>query len=135
MQNPLYLYVPGYLTTLSRHFGSPETTLVRSEVSVGNNASQRRVKLIPDLIVTFGINAQHVLDQGGTPLTTTGNLLTLSWKSLFTTPTEMTYAQREKAIRPSVSPNTGDMMVRVANGIHSPWQVTGSWKEHTSLFQ
>ena len=31
MNNPIYLYRPGYLTTLHRHFGSLDTTLVISE--------------------------------------------------------------------------------------------------------
>ena len=41
MQNPLHLFVPGYLTTLSRHFGSPETNLVLSEVPLGHSPTQR----------------------------------------------------------------------------------------------
>ena len=57
MQNPLYLYVPGYLTTLSRHFGSTESTLVLSEVPVGHDTRQRRGILIPDLIVAFNVDA------------------------------------------------------------------------------
>lgn len=65
MQNPLYLYAPGYLTTLSRHFGSPKTTLVWSEVPVGHTTSQRRGLLIPDLVVAFGVNAQQIIDQWG----------------------------------------------------------------------
>lgn len=65
MQNPLYLYVPGYLTTLSRHLGSPETTLVLSEVPVGNHTSQRQGILIPDLIVAFGVNVEQVVRQWG----------------------------------------------------------------------
>ena len=65
MQNPLYLYVPGYLTTLSRHFDSPDTTLVLSEVPVGHRTSQRRGILIPDLIVAFGVNVELVVGQWG----------------------------------------------------------------------
>ena len=65
MQNPLHLYVPGYLTTLSRHFGSPETTLVLSEVPVGHRTSQLRGILIPDLIVAFDVNVELVIDQWG----------------------------------------------------------------------
>ena len=65
MQNPLHLYVPGYLTTLIRHFGSPDTTLVFSEVPVGHRTSQRRGILIPDLIVAFDVNAQQVMEQSG----------------------------------------------------------------------
>ena len=65
MQNPLHLYVPGYLTTLSRHFGSPDTTLVLSEVPVGRVASQRRGILIPDLIVAFNVDVKQVIEQWG----------------------------------------------------------------------
>ena len=65
MQNPLHIYVPGYLTTLSRHFGSPDTTLVFSEVPVGHRTSQRQGILIPDLIVAFDVNAQQVIEQWG----------------------------------------------------------------------
>ena len=65
MQNPLHIYVPGYLTTLSRHFGSPDTTLVLSEVPVGHRTSQRRGILIPDLIVAFDVNVEQVIDQWG----------------------------------------------------------------------
>ena len=65
MQNPLHIYVPGYLTTLSRHFGSPDTTLVFSEVPVGHRTSQRQGILIPDLIVAFAVNAQQVIEQWG----------------------------------------------------------------------
>jgi len=65
MQNPLHIYVPGYLTTLSRHFGSPDTTLVLSEVPVGRHTSQRRGILIPDLIVAFGVDVNQVIEQWG----------------------------------------------------------------------
>ena len=63
MQNPLYLYVPGYLTTLSRQLGSPDTTLVLSEVPVGYRPGQRRGILIPDLIVAFNVNVGQVVGQ------------------------------------------------------------------------
>ena len=65
MQNPLHIFVPGYLTTLSRHFGSPDTTLVLSEVPVGRLTSQRRGILIPDLIIAFGVDVGQVIDQWG----------------------------------------------------------------------
>ena len=65
MQNPLHIYVPGYLTTLSRYFGSPDTTLVLSEVPVGHRTSQRRGILIPDLIVAFDVDVEQVIDQWG----------------------------------------------------------------------
>ena len=65
MQNPLHLYLPGYLTTLRRHFGSPESNLVLSEVPLGNSPRQRRGILIPDLTVAFDVNVEAVIDQWG----------------------------------------------------------------------
>ena len=65
MQNPLYLYLPGYLTTLRRHFGSPETTLVLSEVPLGNSPKQQRGILIPDLTVAFGVDVDAIIAQWG----------------------------------------------------------------------
>ena len=41
MNNPIYLFRPGYLTTLHRHFGSLETILVISETPLGWQHSQR----------------------------------------------------------------------------------------------
>ncbi len=65
MQNPLYLHLPGYLTTLRRHFGSPETTLVLSEVPLGNSPRQQRGILIPDLTVAFGVDVDAIIAQWG----------------------------------------------------------------------
>ena len=64
-QNPLYLYLPGYLTTLRRHFGSPETNLVLSEVPLGHSPRQRRGILIPDLTVAFGVDVDAIIAQWG----------------------------------------------------------------------
>jgi hypothetical protein len=65
MQNPLHLFVPGYLTTLSRHFGSPETNLVLSEVPLGHSPTQRQGILVPDLTIAFGVNVEQILAQHG----------------------------------------------------------------------
>ena len=65
MQNPLYLHLPGYMTTLRRHFGSPETTLVLSEVPLGRSPRQRRGILIPDLTVAFGVDVDAIIAQWG----------------------------------------------------------------------
>ena len=65
MQNPLYLHLPGYMTTLRRHFGSPETTLVLSEVPLGNSPRQRRGILIPDLTVAFDVDVDAIIAQWG----------------------------------------------------------------------
>ena len=35
MNNPIYLYVPGYLSTLPGHFGSQDSILVPAEVPLG----------------------------------------------------------------------------------------------------
>ena len=65
MQNPIYLHLPGHLTTLHRHFGSLETTLVLSEVPVGRQVGQREGILIPDLIIAFDVDAALVIAQRG----------------------------------------------------------------------
>ena len=65
MQNPIYLHLPGHLSTLYRHFGSLETTLVLSEVPVGRDVAQREGILIPDLIIAFDVDAALVIAQRG----------------------------------------------------------------------
>ena len=51
MQNPIYLHLPGHMAALSRHFGSPDTTIVLGKVPVGWNVSRRLGLRIPDLII------------------------------------------------------------------------------------
>ena len=65
MNNPLYLYRPGYITTLHRHFGSLDSTLVLSEVPLGWRPSQRRDTLIPDLLVAFEVDTAAIIAQKG----------------------------------------------------------------------
>ena len=63
MQNILHLHIAGYMTTLSRHFGSPESTLVLGEVPVYPRPS--RNARVPDLIVAFNVNPATVVAQMG----------------------------------------------------------------------
>ena len=66
MNNPLYLHVPAHMASLARHLGFPETTLVLGEVPVGwRPTGDRRVVLIPDLIVAFDIDTQEVIRRYG----------------------------------------------------------------------
>ncbi len=65
MNNPLYLYRPGYLTTLHRHFGSLDTTLVISETPLAWRHSQQVGLLIPDLLVAFDVDPDTVITQRG----------------------------------------------------------------------
>ena len=65
MQNPIYLYGPGYLAALRRCLGAVATTLVLGEVPVGWIPGQREGILIPDLLVAFGVNPAVVIAQRG----------------------------------------------------------------------
>ena len=65
MQNPIYLYLPGHLSALARHFGNHETTIVLGEVPVGWNVRRRRGIRIPDLTVAFNVNRAKVIDDDG----------------------------------------------------------------------
>ncbi len=72
MQNPIHLYVPGYLTSLSLHFGDSETNLILSEVPLGKTPRQRAGILIPDLMVAFNVDVAMVIAQQGYALDTHG---------------------------------------------------------------
>ena len=61
MNNPIYLYVPGYLATLHRHFGSLDTTLVLAETPLGRHHRQREGILIPDVMIAFEVNVAAVI--------------------------------------------------------------------------
>ena len=65
MQNPVYLYLPGHLAALARHFGSPDTTIVLGEVPVGWNVRRRRGLRIPDLTIAFNVDRAAVIDNNG----------------------------------------------------------------------
>ena len=65
MQNPLYLYMPGHLSALARHFGNPDTTIVLGEVPVGWNVRRRRGLRIPDLMIAFGVDRAGVIGNNG----------------------------------------------------------------------
>ena len=72
MQNPIHLYVPGYLTSLSLHFGESETNLILSEVPLGHTPRQGAGILIPDLMVAFDVDVAMVIAQRGYALDTHG---------------------------------------------------------------
>ena len=65
MNNPIYLYRPGYLTTLHRHFGSLDTTLVISETPLGWRHGQREGVLVPDLMIAFDVDVVDVMARRG----------------------------------------------------------------------
>lgn len=66
MNNPLYLHIPAHMASLARYLGFPETTLVLGEVPVGwRPTGDRRVVLIPDLIVAFDIDTEEVIRRYG----------------------------------------------------------------------
>ena len=65
MQNPIYLHLPGHMAALSRHFGSPDTTIVLGEVPVGWNVSRRLGLRIPDLIIAFNVDRAGIIDNNG----------------------------------------------------------------------
>ena len=65
MQNPIYLYMPGHLAGLVRHFGNPDSTIVLGEVPVGWNVRRRRGLRIPDLIIAFNVNRAAVIKNNG----------------------------------------------------------------------
>ncbi len=61
-----YLTFPGFPAALSVHFGSPETTIVTSEVAAGlrPTASDEGV-LFPDLLIAFGVDSAARLARNG----------------------------------------------------------------------
>ena len=65
MNNPIYLYRPGYLTTLHRHFGSLDATLVISETPLGWRHGQREGILVPDLMIAFDVDVVDVMARRG----------------------------------------------------------------------
>ena len=66
MNNPLYLHIPAHMASLARHLGSHGTTLVLGEVPVGwLPAGDRRLVLIPDLIVAFNVDPAAIIRANG----------------------------------------------------------------------
>ena len=65
MNNPLFLYRQGYMTTLYRHFGSQENTIVLSETPLAWHHHQWEGTLIPDLLVAFDVDAEDVVVRRG----------------------------------------------------------------------
>ena len=65
MNNPLYLYRQGYMTTLYRHFGSQENMIVLSETPLAWHHHQWEGALIPDLLIAFDVDAQDVVTRRG----------------------------------------------------------------------
>ena len=65
MNNPIYLYAPGYLTTLHRHFGSLDSTLVLAEMPLGWHHRQREGILIPNLMIAFDVKVADVIARRG----------------------------------------------------------------------
>ncbi len=65
MNNPLYLYQPGYMTSLHQHFGGSDTTLVLCETPLGWRHGQREGFLIPDLMIAFDVDVADVIARRG----------------------------------------------------------------------
>lgn len=65
MQNPLYLYGPGHLSALCRHFGGRGMAVVMGEVPVGRNLRQRQGLRVPDLLIAFGVDQATIKDDRG----------------------------------------------------------------------
>ena len=65
MQNPIYLHDPAHQSTLRRHFGAPETTIVLSEVPVGWDIRQRRGLRVPDLLIAFEVDRRRIISDRG----------------------------------------------------------------------
>ena len=65
MQNILYIHKPSHVTALSRHFGTPGTTIVLGEMPLGWNAEHGPGILISDLIVAFDVDVDDAIAQGG----------------------------------------------------------------------
>ena len=65
LQNTLYLFVPGYLGTLRRHFGNPDSNFVLSAVPIAWNPLQLQGMHIPDLIIAFNVDRAAIIEQWG----------------------------------------------------------------------
>ena len=65
MQNPLYLYGPGHLSALCRHFGGRGIAIVMGEVPVGRDLRQRQGLRVPDLLIAFGVDQDIIVEDRG----------------------------------------------------------------------
>ena len=65
MQNSIYLYEIGTTATLKRHFGNPDTTLVRNEARLGPSLSLPKDTRVPDLMVSFDCHVARVQEDNG----------------------------------------------------------------------
>ena len=65
LQNTIYLFRPGYLGTLSRHLGNPDSNFVLSGVPIGWNPLQLQGMHIPDLIIAFNVDRAAIIEQWG----------------------------------------------------------------------
>ena len=65
MQNSLHLDQPAHQATLSRHFGSYDTTIVLSEIPVRRIPGQQEGHRIPDLLIAFGVDRAFAVEQRG----------------------------------------------------------------------
>ena len=65
MQNSIYLYEIGTTATLRRHFGNPDSTLVRNEARLGPSLSLPKDTRVPDLMVAFDCRVARVQEDNG----------------------------------------------------------------------
>ena len=65
MQNIIYLHRPGHITTLIRHLGAPDTTLVLGEMPIGWITGPQEGLLNPDIIVAFDVDRDAILAARG----------------------------------------------------------------------
>ena len=65
LQNTLYLFGPGYLATLSLHFGNQDRNFVLSAVPIAWNPLQLQGMHIPDLIIAFNVDPAAIIEQWG----------------------------------------------------------------------
>ena len=65
MQNSIYLYEIGTTATLRRHFGNPDSTLVRNEARLGPSLSLPKDTRVPDLMVAFDCHVARVQEDNG----------------------------------------------------------------------
>ena len=65
LQNTLYLFVPGYLATLNRHFGNQDRNFVLSAVPIAWNPLELQGMHIPDLIIAFNVDQAAIIEQWG----------------------------------------------------------------------